>query len=267
MTDSKRRPPRVANDAPTRTKHALWSWAEEQFQLSIGPKAFLCHLADHADDEARVFVVSKHFQRLMSASPRTITNYLRKLEEHELIAKTGEHMVFPGVQLPIYRLAPNDPVISSVVDGSEISAASETIAETSKFSKAGAEVSKLDPVLSKTERVYKENSTYSNFNTQEDASPLGVESAGPSVQEPPCDPSTFEPAIAFYTREFLEAFEEAFGSYLSEHFLASAKACPKTGKLHPDTPNAHSWFQARAARFLEHRSISLGMPWKALIRG
>jgi hypothetical protein len=102
VTDSNHRGSRrIANDAPTKVKHGLWRWAEEQDHLKIGPKAFVCHLADHADDDGRVYVVSRHFQRLMNASARSITNYLRTLEFYELIAPTGDHIIFPGARQPI----------------------------------------------------------------------------------------------------------------------------------------------------------------------
>ncbi|WP_374453576.1 hypothetical protein [Phenylobacterium sp.] len=268
MNDSKRRGPRrIANDAPTKVKRALWHWAEEQDQLKIGPKAFVCHLADHANDDGRVYVVSRHFQRLMNASARSITNYLRTLEFYELIAPTGDDMIIPGARLTIYRLAPNDPVISAMIDGPEIPSAPEKALKTVKLGKPDEEVSKADARLGKTEHAYKENSTYSNSKTEVDAAARSVAGAGPGVQEGGGDPSSFEPATEFYPPEFLEEFEEAFGSHLLEHFLASAKACPKTGALHPDSPNAQRWFQAKAVGFLRHRSVQLGRPWRELAHG
>jgi hypothetical protein len=267
MADSNRRPPRVANDPPPKVKHALWRWAEEQDQLKIGPKAFVSHLADHADDEGRVYVVSRHFQRLMNASPRTITNYLRLLEFYELIAPTGEHLIFPGVRLPIYRLAPRDPVISALIYGSEIAAPAEPNAEAKNLGKRDEQVSKPDVRLGKPEHAYKENSFYSNSKTEEDTPARSVEGAGPGVQNEDCEPSTFEPATEFYPSEFLSEFEEEFGSFLCGWALGAAKACQQTGALHPDTPNTRRWFETKAAHFIKRWGYELGAPWRELANG
>jgi hypothetical protein len=120
MTDPKHslrgRLPAIANDTPTAMNKALRRWAQEQLLLRAGLKAFLMHLADHADEQARVSVLSRYFQNLMNLSSRTVTCYLRELEAEQLITATGDFIRVPGGSLAIYRLAPGEAEIDLLVE-------------------------------------------------------------------------------------------------------------------------------------------------------
>ncbi|MDP1598709.1 hypothetical protein [Phenylobacterium sp.] len=170
------------DDGPTKLKKELWRWGEAQTELKLGAKAFLNLLTSYADEEARVYVFSPRFQKLMNASPRTITNYLRKLEDEELIVKTEDRRVMPRARLPLYRLAPNDTIITMLVVGSENPADLEDGGKAGQASNLAGQVSSPGDQPSKMSRAYKNNSR-SQTDIQTDAPARSGGNAGPGVQK------------------------------------------------------------------------------------
>lgn len=230
-------------------RNELRRWAEAQKGLSVGPKAFLMHLANHADDQARAFVVSRHFQTLMNISPRSVTYYLRRLESMELIAPTGDFEIRRFTRLTLYRLAPGDDAISDLLGwvGHGAAAPARTV------SNSDTRVSSLDPQRC---RFSSTSNKYHSNDNKEDASPGAGVNASFGVQgnEPSLLPAMDGVPPAF-AKAYLEEFENDRAGYLLHSLF-----CRETGTLYPRTEIAARRMREAAGGLLADWGIQIG-PW------
>jgi hypothetical protein len=143
---------------PTAAARAvLRAWAEADRELRSGPKTFLMHLASHANEDGESYVLSRHFQRLMNVSPRTVTNYLRQLEAKDYIVETASYLIVRSTRFPYYRIAPGVTEIDELVNRSEDFAARE----------AGQPGNSVTPLSTLSSHLGKPCSAYNKINSND----------------------------------------------------------------------------------------------------
>lgn len=230
------------NEAPTRLKRALWRWAEEQGHLKLGPKALLNHLADHADEEGRVFIFGRHFRKLMNISPRTLTNYIRKLEAEGLIFDIGQKRVIPSAQLALYRLAPDDAAISMLlVQAREKQPDWSGNADT----RPGKDSDRLGNISC----TYKDNSKDSSLTLQ--AARPGDGNAAPRDWE------DLQPVHLAMSAEVVDDFRSSFGEGAYRQYLKHALWSERHQVVIPKDAHTERWLLDKAEQFFLERGADV----------
>ncbi len=228
---------KAANDNASELRQALRRWAENRWDVRGGVKAFLMHLANHAGPDATIYVERKHFERIMSVSPRSITNYVRRLLEEGLIADTGEVYARPSVAYVVYRIAPGEEWIDVHVRR----AASVAGARAGGLERAGKSHSRS----SEKDAAYKDNyrTDISKSGELSDEAILSSE-------------LTDVPAVVV----------EAIGGSLDEgklrSFVLPSGWHEATRTIHPVHGYAYDWFRTNARAVLARLGIRLGQPMK-----
>lgn len=105
---------KAANDNLSPLKRALLEWSERDHGVRGNAKSFLRLLASHADEEATVWILRRHFARIMGVSVRSITTFTSQLKSEGLMIKTGVDISGPCAVFDVYRLAPANTWIQSL---------------------------------------------------------------------------------------------------------------------------------------------------------
>lgn len=237
----------------SQVRRRLRGWAEDQ-DLKFGPKTLLIHLTDHADVEARVYVASRRFQKLMAVSPRSITSYLRALEADDHISPTGDFVVQPCAKLTLYRLAPDVGTIN------EILAEEFSELRPEQVGKEHSQIGNLRSQPSNPRGAYKEPYISSN-KLERTGMGDGDEVASPAPAERPAPAKPFDsliPAMEYLAPELVDEF---FGDNEDDRirsYLRAAFVCQQMRMLRPWNEKAHAWFATAGEAFVTDAGLTLG---------
>lgn len=223
-----RRASKAANDNRIDLRQALRRWAENRWDVRAGVKAFLMHLANHAEPDATVFVERKHFARVMSVSERSITNYVRRLIDEGLISPTGEVYARPSVRYEIYRVAPGVEHIDAILNREETS-----------DQRSGTS----DLRSGKSIAVYKDNCTTNINNTS--GSLAGLIAANDLDQIP---------------QDLQARLFEVLGPAKFASYIAHARWRNETRSIHPQNGYAAKWLKENARNLFNMLDLDIGQP-------
>ena len=107
---------KAANDNLSPLKRALLEWSERDHGIRGNAKSFLRALASHADPDATVWILRRHFGRILGVSVRSITTFTGLLQTEGLMVKVGVDASGPYARFDVYRLAPGNAWIQSLTE-------------------------------------------------------------------------------------------------------------------------------------------------------
>lgn len=228
---------KAANDNASEVRQALRRWAENRWDVRGGVKAFLMHLANHAGPDATIYVERKHFERIMSVSPRSITNYVRRLLEEGLIEDTGEVYAKPSVAYVVYRIAPGEEWIDVHVRRAE----SLSAPTASGMQRAGNSHSRSG----KQDAAYKDN-----YRTD-------ISKSGEL-----CDEEILRSELTEVPADVVEALRRLLDDGKIRSYVLPSGWHEATHTIHPGHGYAYDWFRTNAGAVLARLGIRLGHPIK-----